>query len=209
MTMDRQIWTGTARWLHAERGGEDLDRYNQRPMFRYNAYFGIHTVHQMRLEQLEGPTPLSVPSLAVGSMLANAAGPIARKRLGPRALRPWARKLIRGLQTVKFLSWVDDDGYPRLLPAVPAAPAGPGRLVVAATGNRDELLQLPPGREVALFAMNLQMESVLVRGELGAFRGPYGLELAALDIRQVYNSMPPKQGLVWPPQPPRPVPSFD
>lgn len=209
MTLDRKLWRGTARWLGTETVGPDLDDYNRRPMFRYNAYFGIHTVHRMRLRQVRGPEPLSIPTLAVGTLLANAASPLTRQRLGPRALRPWARSLLRSVQTVKFLAWVAKDGHPRLLPAVPAAPAGAGRIAIAALGHRAALRALPRGCPVALFAMNLLMESVLVKGELGAFTGPRGFEVAALDIHQVYNSMPPKQGPVWPPRPPRRVPSFD
>ena len=209
MTLDRQVWTGRARWLDCAVLGDDLDGFNQRPMFRYNAYFGIHTAHRMRLESVQGPEPLSIPGMALGAIGANLALPLAFERGSPAALRPWAVSLLRGLQTLKFLCWIDDDGYPCLVPAVGSAPAGASRVVVAATGNRDALLALEPGRQVALFALNLQMESVLLRGRLGAFRGPWGLEQAPLDIEQVYNSMPPKQGLVWPPQPLEPVRSFD
>ncbi len=209
MTLERQVWTGRARWLDATVQGPDLDAFNQRPMFRYNAYFGIHTSHRMKLESVRGPEPLAIPSMAVGAISASVVGPAVSKRRVPSALRPWAVSLLRGLQTLKFLCWIDGDGYPRLIPAVGAAPAGSSRVVVSAMGHRGDLLDLEPGRPVALFALNLQMESVLLRGRLGAFRGPYGLELAPLDIEQVYNSMPPKQGLVWPQQPLEPVRSFD
>ena len=209
MTLERQVWVGRARWVSCAAEGPELDDFNQRPMFRYNAYFGIHTAHHMKLESLRGPQPLDIPSMAVGAISANVVGPAVSKRDRPAALRPWAVALLRGLQTLKFLCWIDDAGYPCLVPAVGAAPSGASRVVVSATGHRELLRGLEPGRSVALFALNLQMESVLLRGTLGAFRGPPGLELAPLDIEQVYNSMPPKQGLVWPPQPLEPVRSFD
>ncbi len=209
MTMDRESWRGRARWTHLERRGEVLDAYNQRPMFRYNAYFGIHTVHHMRLERLEGPAPLSLPPLAIGSALSAAVSPFARGTGSEGALSAWTRGHLRALQTLKFLSWIDADGYPTIAAAVPAMPAGTGRVVVAAAGNRSRLLDLPPGGQVALFALNLQMESVLLGGTLSAFRGPPGAELAALQVERVYNSMPPKQGPVWPPPPLEPITSFE
>ncbi len=208
MTLDRRVWTGRARWLDSQTTGAALDGFNARPMFRYNAYFGVHSSHRMELVAVEGPAPLSVPSMAVGAVGATVASPMAVERGAPEALRPWARGLLRGLQTLKFLAWIDGDGFPRIVPGVGASPAGASRVVVAATGQRDALLKLAPGRTVALFAMNLQMESVLLRGTLGAFRGPPGLELAGLDITQVYNSMPPQQGLVWPQEPLEPVREF-
>ena len=35
-------------------------QYNQRPMWRYNAYFGIHTVHHLDLVSAEGPKALPI-----------------------------------------------------------------------------------------------------------------------------------------------------
>src|SRR5512138_1873852 len=49
MTLDKQLWRGKARWTHLERSGADFEWYNNVPMFRYNAYFGIHTVHYLDL----------------------------------------------------------------------------------------------------------------------------------------------------------------
>jgi hypothetical protein len=42
MTLDRQIWRGSASFTHTARSGADYDFYNNSPLFRYNAYFGIH-----------------------------------------------------------------------------------------------------------------------------------------------------------------------
>jgi hypothetical protein len=209
MTLERQVWIGRARWLDSVTQRPDLDGFNQRPMFRYNAYFGVHTAHRMALEFVRGPRPLSIPSMVVGGLSAQAVGPVVTKRGAAAALRPWAVGLLGGLQTLAFLCWIDDEGYPSLSSAVGAAPAGNARVVVSAMGQRGVLRELGPDRPVALFALNLQMESVLLRGTLGPFRGPPGLELAPLDIQQVYNTMPPKQGLVWPPQPLEPVRSFE
>jgi len=43
---------GKVRWTHEVRAGEDYELYNHKPMFRYNAYFGIHTVHYLDLVEL-------------------------------------------------------------------------------------------------------------------------------------------------------------
>jgi len=198
MNMQRRIWRGRARWTHLERRGPELARYNQRPMFRYNAYFGIHTVHFMDLVSIEPPQDLAMPALIGGSLGALAASPLARLKARQAALKPWARALLLRPDTLKFLAWVEPDGFPTLVPAVPAAPAGGDRLVIGATGQRRALRAIPTGCTVALFALNLQMESVLLRGTLGRFRGPPGLELASLTVDWVYNSMPPKQGQVFP-----------
>ena len=79
------------------------------------------------------------------------------------------------------------------------------RLVLAAVGRRSELLALPTDRPVAVFALNMATESVLLRG---GFRGFRAGGLGALDIDWVYNSMPPQQGQIFPPLPLEPVRQF-
>ena len=44
MTLDKKLWRGKATFSHIDRSGKEYDWYNNLPMFRYNAYFGIHTV---------------------------------------------------------------------------------------------------------------------------------------------------------------------
>ena len=45
MTLDRQLWRGKATFTHTAKQGPEFEMYNNTPMFRYNAYFGIHTVY--------------------------------------------------------------------------------------------------------------------------------------------------------------------
>ena len=55
LTMDKRLWRGKAVWTHSvSREGDDFEMYNNQPMFRYNAYFGIHTVHYMDLVETGG-----------------------------------------------------------------------------------------------------------------------------------------------------------
>jgi hypothetical protein len=53
--------------------------------------------------------------------------------------------------------------------------------------------------------LNLQMESVLVRGVFAGYRRYVGPRVGVIDIDWVYNSMPPKQGVIYPVAPLRPV----
>ena len=73
MNLDKELWRGTATWTHSENEGDDYIAYNQTPMFRYNAYFGIHTVHYMDLVELTERSSVSIPRLLSGSLVAFAA----------------------------------------------------------------------------------------------------------------------------------------
>jgi len=200
MDLGKRTWRGRARWTGARREGEEFDSYNRKPLFRYNSYFGIHTVHYLDLVACNGPEPVSMPRLVAGAILARTLAPLAAGSRTPEALTPFTRGLLDRMDGLKFLAVRGPDGWPDVLPMVAAASAGPGRVLVAGTtvplGSRSG-----PGSPAALLAMNLAMESVLVRGFLRPFRGVGPLAAAVLQVESVYNSMPPKAGFVWPRDP--------
>ena len=69
MTMDRRFWRGRARWTHLRREGPEYQRYNDIPMFRYNTYFGINTVHYLDLVEASAPAHLPMAAIVAGALL--------------------------------------------------------------------------------------------------------------------------------------------
>ena len=211
MSLDRKIWRGTARWTGCEKEGEDYIRFNQMPMFRYNSYFGIHTVHYMDLVSFAGKEDLSLPGVVGGAMASTVAGGItglvrSAGREAPREiLKPWSVKHLSSPTTLKFAAWVKPSGFPQIIPVIPAYPNGADRLTVGPVGPSSELIEVPEGASLALFALNLDMESVLIRGTFSGLAPMRGRLAASLDIDWVYNSMPPLPGQIYPEVPLEPV----
>jgi hypothetical protein len=198
MNREKELWRGKARWTGEATSGEDYEMYNRKPMFRYNSYFGIHTVHYLDLVENEGKKSLPAAGVAIGSLVTLLARRFAAARPPETILKPWAESLFTKLGTLKFLSYLGRDGYPAIVPVVPCQAAGSARLVFAPTVHRAELAAIPTGATVAVFALNLQMESVLVRGRFSGYRRYAGFRAGAIDIDWVYNSMPPMQGPIYP-----------
>lgn len=94
LTMDKEVWRGKARWTHQERQGEDYEMYNNTPMFRYNAYFGINTVHYMELIETYGREKLPLRDIIISSILTKIAKGSAKTGIGDRILKPWAEDLF-------------------------------------------------------------------------------------------------------------------
>ena len=69
MSLERELWRGKARWTGETTSGEDYEMYNRKPMFRYNSYFGIHTVHYLDLVDFSAKESLSAAGIAAGSMV--------------------------------------------------------------------------------------------------------------------------------------------
>jgi len=200
MTLDRKLWRGKATWTRAEQSGEDYQRFNRRPMFRYNAYFGIHTVHHMDLVEISGPAKLPLLGMTAGALKTALTGPLLGSS-GRAVLNSWTRRHLAALTTIKFFCWVGVDGYPAIVPCVPCRPAGRQRLAFSPSVFKPELRGLSEGTPVAVFGLNLQTESVLVRGPFAGWRGPPGARLGLIEVDWVYNSMPPTPGRIYPPVP--------
>ncbi len=205
MSPGKEIWRGTALWTHQATSGEEYDTYNKKPMFRYNSYFGIHTVHYLDVVTFAGKEKLDVPRIAIGSLVTALSRRLARSRRPERILKPWAEGHIARPATLKFFSYVAHDGFPVIIPVVPCQSTDSRRMVFARTVYHRELAAIPTGASVAVLALNLQMESVLVRGAFAGYRRYIGVPVGIIDIDWVYNSMPPKQGVIYPVHPLRPV----
>lgn len=201
MSLAKEMWQGKATFTHCASSGPEYDLYNQLPMFRYNAYFGIHTVYYMDLVHHSGRQALQMNAVVRAAVETKAARALSGKPRGQPAMNTWTQRLFNQVDNLKFLAYVGEDGYPVVIPAIQAQAAGPGQVLFSISAYRQDLEKIPPGASVAAFAMSLKMQDVLVRG---MYRGVHTFGLfrcGALDVEWVYNSMPPKPDQIYPKTP--------
>jgi len=201
LTLDKMLWRGKALWTHLKKEGPEYEIYNQQPMFRYNTYFGINTVHYLDLLETTTGAALPLASIVRSALLTKIAKSSAAKN-GPQSiLSHFGETLFNRLDALKFLSFIADDGYPVVIPVIQCQAAGDARLAFHPGVFSEELERLEPGMTVAVFGLTMQMEDVLVRGVFNGFARHQGIKLGTLDIDWVYNSMPPNHGQIYPPVP--------
>ncbi len=208
MTMDRKMWRGKARWTGSKREGDEYVMFNEKPMFRYNTYFGINTVHYLDLVETTAEEALPLGAVARGALLTRLAKGGAATGKPDRILRTRGQEMFNDLATLKFLAYVGDDGFPALIPVIQCQAADSRRLAFTASAYGDELAGIPRGKVTAVFALTLKMEDLLVRGTYNGITRTRGIKIGTLDIDWVYNSMPPAHGQVYPEVPLSPVTSF-
>lgn len=208
LTLDKKLWRGKAHWTHLKKEGEEFEIYNKQPMFRYNTYFGINTVHYFDLIQTTPGSSLPLLSVVQSALLTKIAKGGAAKGNAARVLSPFGEKLFNGLDSIKFLSFVGADGYPVVIPVIQCQAADSSRLVFHPGAFGDELNTLKPGMTVSIFCMTMQMEDVLVRGIFKGYDRYRGIKLGTVDLDWVYNSMPPNHGQIYPPVPLQRVVNF-
>ena len=208
MTLQKDLWRGRGGFTHTQKSGEDFDWYNQVPMFRYNAYFGIHTVYYMDLIAHTGMQPLPMTSIILAAVKTMFAKLFFRKN-GENVLNPWTKSLFNKLDNLKFIAYIDDEGYPYIIPAIQAQSAGDQHLIFSTGAFTEEIKAIPKGAPMAFFGLSLDMTDVLVRGTYQGLGwvGPH--RCGVLSIDWVYNPMPPVPQQIYPILPLEPVRDFD
>jgi len=191
LTADMRWLRGRARYTHTAQTGPEFDMYNNKPLFRYNAYFGINTVWYLDLLGVTGVQKLPMLKIASGALLSRAAAPFAA-RSEKGALSLFGRALFAKPDGPKFLCYAGEEGL-AVVPVIQATHAGTDRVVFSGMPYGEDLKGLTPGAPICVMALNLEMQSVLAKGVYTGKKGAHVME-----IERVYNSMPPAAGYIFP-----------
>ena len=208
MSLDKNLWRGKAAYTHYAREGLEYDFYNNIPMFRYNAYFGVHTVYYLDLVMQTGKTPLLMNKIIFAAIQTMLARMLGRKSGEKPVLNTWTRAFVDKIDNLKFLSYVGEDGFPIIIPAIQTQSLDDQNLLFSTSVYTDELEAIPAGTDLAVFCMALTMEDVLLRGKYQGLRRMGGIKTGLVEMDWVYNPMPPVPGQVYPPLAIKPVTEF-
>ncbi len=120
MNMQKTLWRGKALWTAKAGTGPERDVFNSKPMWRYNSYFGIHTVHYLKLVGTTRPEKLPMADIAAGLLKAALLKGRCRSPGAAQAMNPWTRALLSKTGNLKFLGYLGPDGYPLIIPCLAA-----------------------------------------------------------------------------------------
>lgn len=194
ISLDMNMWTGAFNWREVKTEGPEYVKYNNMQMWRFNTYFGIEKVHYGDLVEISDKTKLNFLGIGAGIVKVAAGKKKYLSGKNEEVMRPFAVKIFNGLANPKFACFVNGDGYPVLVPVIQAQAAGSDRIVFTAKPYANMFDGLKKGARVAVMAMTMQMESILVKGSFSGFENGIGY----VDIDKVYNSMPPISGYIYP-----------
>ncbi len=208
MTLDKELWRGKATFTRTARHGRDYEVYNNMPMFRYNAYFGVHTVYYMDLVAHYGREVLPMGRIVWSAIQTTIARLLAGSQGRGKVLNPWTRGFLNKMDSLKFLSYIGEDGYPEIVPIIQAQALDGEQVVFSLSAYREELEAIPENGMVAVFGMSLQLEDVLLRGSFRGIRSLGGVRCGVIAVNWVYNSMPPVPQQIYPEVELEPVTGF-
>ncbi|MFL7894268.1 MAG: pyridoxamine 5'-phosphate oxidase family protein [Anaerolineales bacterium] len=208
MSLDRNLWRGRADYTHSSKSGPEFDFYNNIPMFRYNAYFGVHTVYYFDLVSHSGKYPLTMNRIIFAAIKTMLARTLGRKLEQKIVLNDWTRAFLNKLDNLKFLAYTTQDGYPVIIPTIQAQCLDAQHIILSTSAYREEIEAIPPGVDLCVFGLALSMEDVLLRGKYLGIQRKSGFNTALVELDWVYNPMPPVPGQIYPPQEIQPVKQF-
>lgn len=194
MGLDMNFWTGKMIWKDVKTEGEEFVKYNNMQMWRFNTYFGICKVNYFDLVDISEKRALEIPKIAVNEIRSILCKPFMKYKTEEKILRPYAVDLFNGLGNPKFFSYIDEQGFPVVVPCVQAQEVGTSTVVFTAAPYKQDFAGLKPGMKVAVMAISLEMESVMINGTFDGFKGGVG----RIKIERVYNSIPPISRYIYP-----------
>jgi len=184
---------------YLKREGEDVEKFSRMEFIRYNTYMNIHTAYYNRVIAVTQVRNLSLLGIFKG-LLVNIVGSSGPKVKNPdQKLPQFAYALFNAKIGPKFICYIDPaDGYPLIIPCFQLRAPDPSRLVFTLSQFKEELLQIPTESHVAAFALNLETMSNLVNGTFTGFQKTRGIKYGIIEIDEVYNTMPPLPGVIYP-----------
>lgn len=195
MTRDLKAWVVKGDFVGFQKKGKYYEKLSGNELFRYNAYTGIRSAAVIRIKEV-----LPAVSLPKGKLL----GDLLKVRvLSPRAgsqLRgkqeiplPVSEK-FRRLMGVKYLAYIDTDGYPGIIPLLSSYPADGRRLIFGTSISGKAIGRLKSREKVAASVITSDPVAYQVKGSFQGIKRYWGIKVGVIDIDELYSASPPLPG---------------
>ncbi|MHA1972469.1 MAG: hypothetical protein ACTSW1_05740 [Candidatus Hodarchaeales archaeon] len=184
-----------------QKGGEDCEEFSRSQMLRYMTYTNVHTAYYNQVVAATNIRPLGLFGILKGALVNFFAKSALKLKNVEEKLPEFGYKIINQVANAKVLAFIDTDGYPIIIPVFGLAAPDKHRLVFPLTQFKDELTSVIPNSKVATYVIvsaGMELTSIHVNGTLKGFKKARGVTYGIIDIDEVYNSMPPLHGVIYP-----------
>ena len=174
---------------------EDAVDFNQTDLMRYNVYMRVYKTYFNKVKATSSVRDIKLVGIVKG-IIANLFGK-RKYKTGKREERlpEFGMKLFNGPIFPKFIAYIDPtDNYPIIIPCFQARAIENKTITFTFSQFKEDLNNIPVGAKVAVFVMDFELETLLAKGTYSGKQGSRGV----INIEQVYNSMPPQAGYIYP-----------
>ncbi len=184
---------------HTTKEGKDLEYFNSTNLFRYFPYYRIHTAYYNNIVSSSPVKNLPLFGIIKG-IIKNVIGKGgAKTKLKEKRLNVIGYKLFTAAIAIRAIAYIDpSNGYPIIIPCIQLQAADYNRLVFPPSVLKEDLYQIPIDSKVAVFGMNFDFASQVVKGTFNGFKRFRGIKFGIIDIEEIYNSSPVVVGKIYP-----------
>jgi len=184
---------------YLKREGEDVEKFSRMEFIRYNTYMNIHTAYYNKVKAVTPVRNLNLLGILTGLLVNLIGSGGAKLKTAEKKLPRVVSNLFNAKIGPKFLCYLDPtDGYPVIIPCFQIRAPDPSRLVFTLSQFKADLLQIPIDSHVAVFAMDFETVSTHINGIFKGFKKFRGIKYGIIEIDEVYNTMPPLAGIIYP-----------
>lgn len=195
---EQEMVQGLLKWTERKTTGEEHELFNNIPRFRYNAVYGYAYIHLLEIVEFSGLQTGSKSAAQDSSLKTKAIAEAVPDSGRGEILTHVGEPLFPQSPGFKLLSYVAEDGYPRIIYVPQAVTKNRNQVVIGADLFADELALIPDGAEVAVLSLVPKLgSSIMVKG--ACRRESYGgADAYVVDIERVYSPNVPKAGYIYP-----------
>lgn len=188
ITEDLQGWILKGDFVEFQRTGPYVDIQMNSNLLRYNAYTGIRNAGVIKVRSLESIFSISKLQVVKDYLMArfNASRNPGMNEIGIKIPSPVRQEFARMI-AVKVLSWIGEDDYPTIVPALSLQPASEQSMV--GWFDQADLPTPPPGVQVAANILTFDAISYQAKGRWY----PFG-KAGAVQLHEIYAGGPPYPG---------------
>ncbi len=193
MDLGLNFWNIPGDFTHWETSGETFEYFNNRSIFKYNAYSGISRAGFINIHHVDRQK-INILKLA-GSLVKSVIAKGAVKNSHEiDKLNRLTFNHFNKLLTLKYITYLQEDGYPTIIPVIALKPADKGRVYFPISPFKKEILEIPENVEIACLGLSLKIIMFQIKGKYKGIKKFRGIKLGIIDIEEVYNSLPPLTG---------------
>ena len=187
---------------HRVKGGEDCEYFSRGQMLRYNTYMNVEKAYYNSVKAATPVIDLKILPIAKGLILNLFAKNKAKDPNAEEKLPKLAYNLYNNPFNPKFISFLDpDDRYPLIIPCFQLRAPDRSKLIFPYSQFKEELELLKEGAHVSTFAViaeEIELISMVIQGTFTGMQKFGNVKCGVIQIDEVYNSMPPLSGVIYP-----------
>ena len=187
---------------HRVKGGEDCEYFSRGQMLRYNTYMNVEKAYYNSVKSATPVMDLNILPIAKGLILNLFAKRKANNPNAEEKLPLLGYDLYNNPFNPKYISFIDpEDGYPLIIPCFQLRAPDRSKLIFPYSQFKEDLEKLKEGAHVSTFAViadEIELINLVIQGTFSGSKKFGGVKCGIIEIDEVYNSMPPLAGVIYP-----------